>query len=217
MAVVRPLEQHIEEIGQLVRELYCQAIRRHSANKLYGARPMAAWDGGIDGMGRKHTSVWPRIAKLLTGLSADPFAYVASQFQAFQAGKPPAPNQLLSQQAVDRWRLYAQQADIGVAQQLARDIEAVQAHAAPYLGSGRSEADAVRIALGNSTTNGASPLYRYCLSLRLGMRDVADFFYRAALLQYLCRQAAYDAAWVEFVPLELKAAADQLRQQPALL
>lgn len=203
----------LSRLAAVAREAYCAVMRVRSKNANYGREYMPTWDGGVDAMGRDRNAVWPAVARTLINESADPYLYMEAQFAEATSPHPIRPNQLAGAQAVQRWRQYQAAATARLVAQRLREDAAVEADLLPYTSHGLPFERALTLALGNTTTNCASPLFRYCLAYRAGLEAVALFFYESALLQYVFQQAPYDAAWGDILPQPLYQAGKALKQQ----
>ena len=197
-------------LAALAREVYMTVARQWLGKPDYGREPMPRWDGGTDKFGTRHKPIWPKIAKVLLQEAADPWMYMQAQFAAI--GREIRPNFLYGKAALRNWEQFKAGTAERVEQQLHNDREAVEAHLLPYTQHGMAFPRALALALGNTTTNSASRLYRYCLAVRNDLPAVAAFFYESALLQYLYQQEPYDAAWGPLLPTPLREFATHTRQ-----
>jgi len=202
-----------DQLAAIARTAYCLAMREHSQDPTYGNKHMPQWDGGLTAMGTYRKPVWPAVAQTLLVESADPYLYMAAQFTENKATHQIRPNQLSGPQAIARWRDYQANAPERLRQQRVRELASVESHVLPYTQKGLSFERAMALALGNTTTNCATPLLRHSLADRAGLLDVARFFYDAALLQYLFQQAPYDAAWGDILSVSLCQAGRDLKQR----
>lgn len=201
-----------EAMPLYIRRIYILSYRVHQGSEEYGKQPMPQWDGGEDQFGRRHNAIWPKIARRIVELGADPVAFVQAQFWAQKDGRPPAPTYLLSTEAATRYQKFQQEAREEVRRSYDADLFSVKRFFLPIMQRlNWDQARATRYALFNVTQVFATALFRYCLATSEGLTDVAEYFHNTALLQYVFQREIYDAAWGDKIPAGLRHEGDDLR------
>lgn len=197
--------QRIDKLAELIRELFCSMVRDFTTSADYGKEKMPNWDGGKDRWGKNHRPVWPRLAKHILRLQADPMAYLKAQFNYATPGRSPAPNTLMSDRAVARYHNYIADAKELLARDLRFDVKSVKTRAKLLEhGLNWDFAKAMRDALQTHGSVYASALARYCMAVEYEFEDLAQVFYDEALIQYLFQKQFYDAAWAGCIPSQLR-------------
>lgn len=173
--------------------------RATGAASRYGERPSPRWDGGVDEAGRRHGSVWPRVARAARQCGAPLREFLAAQFR--DGSEAPWPNQCHGAEAARR---YGARRD-GVAARAAARLVAEHRQflcecAREKLLFGGSEGAAAARAIWNPRA-ALSPLYRYCVARRVGDEALAERFREEAALQCLVGGAdGYRKGWAEMLP-----------------
>lgn len=204
----RPITLSMDEVAALVRALYCAEYRRMSpAAANYGEVRIPRWDGGEDpNTGRVYQPVWPKIATFLMTRNIEPGAYIAVQFAHRRGLTPPAPNTLISANAIQRWEAHAK-LELPILtgewrrQQTALEMrlrELRQTH--PQA----SEQQILVTAIHDQHVVDVSALFRYCAAMHYGLPQVAERYAAAALNQYLMQRRQYDAVAGAAIPDVLK-------------
>jgi hypothetical protein len=214
----RPLPTCSEAIvDRLAKEIRWQYIERRRAYETIINRkesryePGVYWDGGETSKGHRRSSIWKRIAKFCLRNKVDHFDYVQHIFTSPAAYRAPQPNQLLG----DNYLRSFQKACCGVGNrsrlrhireayewQLSRlqekiyDWEDVVEHDTERT---YSAASIQRAILGDNEL-GLTPLFRFCLAMKQGLEDVADYYYGSAILQYLRFPREYRKVWGDMIP-----------------
>jgi len=216
-AVVPPVsvvDEHIDKMASYVRSIFVVCFREATNNPDYGRAAMADWDGGTNRFGKKCSNIWPKIARTIVEVGADPVDYVQAQFWARQGMKAPAPNYLHSPEAIERWENYREPALAQVERQLIADENSVTRSVTSLAhGMGWDHNRALTYTLKNTQMVQATALFRYCKAWSSGLNNISAYFQAAALVQYVFRQALYDAAWGDFVPESLRQDAVDLRSR----
>lgn len=197
-------------LADAVRLIYVMAVRQHRGDMDYGKQPMATWDGGVDAWGRTHRPIWPRLARFMMAHEVDPATYIYAQFS--YAPRMPLPNQLMNDDALQRYRQFKEHRVETLRQLWERSLVAVQCEVRPLVEIGHwPYHQALRYALANTRTVSAPAIFRVCLAASEGLTDVVEFFYPAAMADYVFQQTDYDTAWGERIPASLQVEAKQLR------
>lgn len=207
------LDDPAVRLGEAVREVYIQSRRMVCNQPNFGDKRMPRYDGGVDAQGRRHKSVWPRVAATIISIGADPFIYIKAQFRSVRIDKPPLPNQLYGESAVAKFRLLEHDS-----KQILRD--ALQSQTLSVHGTRVSVetalqwpfSRALRYALNNLGRVTATPLLRYCLAKEYEFEDIADSFHLSALIQYTFQRKHYDDVWGSIIPSSLKTEGASLAQ-----
>lgn len=214
-----PTDVALSGMDKVIRQAYILAYCELTQKWDYGQEPMSHWDGGVDRFGKRHKSVWPRIARLVLTVDADPLQYVLSQFCGADPRRPPLPNTLLGEAAQTRYRTYCLGSDERMARQLQYEMLSVNACFLPLCQSGWESVRAMRYALCNSDVVTASKLLRYCVAVRESLPDIAERFHADALTQYVFQNKAYDRTWIlqgeqtSFIPVNLREEGAALRRR----
>ena len=200
-------------VGQ-VRQIYMSLYRRFKNAPTYGDEPIARFDGGTDRFGTNCTAVWPRIARHIADMGADPVLYMQAQFYGRATDIVPLPNTLCNVRATERYEAYARNSRERVCNRLKHDLDSIQAYMLTLATVGDvSAVEAMRIALFNVARVTATPLSRYCVAMREGIEDVADYYFRRALLQDVFQKDVYDSIMAGMLPESLRDEATMLRAQ----
>lgn len=206
-------------LASMVRSLYCISHRQFTGSSDYGVNPMPQWDGGTgeNAYGRRNNSqpIWPRIAETILRVGADPVDFIRAQFHGRDNVRPPAPNQCLGETAIQVWRTFS--IDRRPLDECRREIEndrrSFNGVILAYTKNARWPAEkALRLALGDSTVNYATPLFRYCAAVAGGQADFADFYFERALLQLLFKTDAYLEVYGNIIPGTLRLAVNEFRE-----
>jgi hypothetical protein len=204
-------ETIIDSLEDKVRACYIAVKRKVSGNLEYGKQGMERWDGGQDKNGRLHKPVWPKLAKHIVNLGADPAQYIQAQFNNARKDRLPLPNQLMSPRAVSCWERHTRDAPKALADRLEREMAAI-------FGSTRTLCDslkwpltrALRYSLLDVKGVAASVFVRYCCAVETGYDDIADTFRERAVVDYVFQRSLYDRVWSENIPASVKEEANAM-------
>jgi hypothetical protein len=201
-------------MADAVRTYYILEHRRHVESRqgggpcTYGCRPLPRWDGGTDADGRSYGKpVWFEIVRYALAHAISPILLVRGTFRAWNSPTPPRPNQFTNALSLQRARLLAEQPAVLGANLKMEDHRFKAATMIHQVYDKMDVEAAARRALHDPTTD-LSPLYRYCVGTLGGADDVADRFRQQAFQIYVFDRDAYDAAWADRIPRELREAAD---------
>lgn len=203
------------------RIAYCQERSRYeslAAAAPVEYRPPTLYDGTADTttedglvLQRGRSSIWKRLGIVLKAEAADPFAYMAAQFDAKLAKYAPEPHMMAVPSAIQHWRAFREKAAGRARDELRLDAAAVSAAIAQHRAGGADRRTAAVRALVAVEVE-ASPLCRYCSAVAFGLDDPADVYRRVAdtfrgraLAQYRRRRSAYREAWAGYLPPGLDA------------
>jgi len=193
--------ERIDALPGMIRDTFCAMVREFTGDDSYGVKAMPAWDGGKDRWGKNHKPVWPKIAKHIVQIQANPIDYLKAQFNYASPGRQPAPNTLTHDNAVKKYDQYMVNIDEKLKRKLELDVESVKNRATLVQhGLGWDFTRALRDALLTHGTVYASPLARYCLATEYEFKDIAARYYNQALVQYVFQKKFYDAAWAGVIP-----------------
>jgi hypothetical protein len=203
----------MEVIAAQVRELYCILYRKYNPRAAnYGRGEMPQWDGGRDQFGGRHKPIWPAIAALLVREQFNPATYLQVQFQETNGRASPRPPQLLSNEAVGRYRAYLLRADEILKKDLERGAQHFNRRLHQLATARGTQEQKIITALMDEVTVQACVLYRYCVAAKFNITLAMQRYYAAALQQYLFQADLYDRAWgTEIIPDQLRQEAQRLR------
>lgn len=203
--------------AQDLRHYYILQYRRYvevngGGRSNYGQNPMPRWDGGVDAAGKKHRPIWYGIVQFAMDNGISPYTLVRETFRAWRSTTPPFPNMFTNPAALAR----ARQA-VGSYRTTRDDLRLAhltfrEATTTNHLVYGLDMERAAVRAL-HDPYNGLSALYRYCLGVKGEAADVADRFRDVAFREYILDKQAYDAAWGDLIPAELRRAGDRFYRE----
>jgi hypothetical protein len=207
-------ERDLYEMANAVRTYYILEHRRHVESRqgggpcTYGCRPMPQWDGGVAADGKVYAKpVWFGIVRYALTHEVNPILMIRATFREWRSPKPPLPNQFANPLGLRRARIHTEPPAV-LGANLKMEDHRFKAATTVHQLYDRMDVDAAaRRALHDPTTD-LSPLYRYCVGLLGGADDVAERFAREAFRIYVFDRSAYDAAWGDRIPAELREAAD---------
>jgi hypothetical protein len=202
------------DLANAVRTYYIMEHRRHVESRqgggpcTYGCKPIPRWDGGTDADGKVYERpVWFDIVRYALSNAISPILLIRGTFREWQSPKPPYPNQFVNPLALRRARMLAESPSL-FGDNLKMEDHRFKAAATIHQRYNGMDVDAAaRRALHDPTTD-LSPLYRYCVARLGGADDVAERFEQEAFRMYVFDREAYDAAWGDRIPQELRKAAD---------
>jgi hypothetical protein len=204
-AAASNLPSGIEAMAEQVRQIYCMICRVLTKRDDFGKEAIPRWDGGRDPYGRHWKSVWPKIAKHLITIQADPLDFIQAQFNGVSPDSLPFPNTFWSEKATNRYRAYMENACETLQRALEFETQAIRAQAIILRdGLDWTNMAAMRQAIVTEHGVHASPLMRFCLADEYGLEDVAALYHDAALLQYVFRRDIYDEVWGKCIPDSLR-------------
>lgn len=197
----------IEADARALRALYVFHRNRWKTARLGvdardGAGPVPAWDGGVDRNGRRHSSVWPKMATAARAAGTIDYVFMEAQFAA--GDRPvPEPNMLHGPAGIARAVEYVATAPREARIRLRSLAETTRAAAARNRTLyGLDPAAALRAAVGDPTV-AAGPLFRYCLCADAGAVDLLPRFRAGALVELVGGFHAYSEGWGRFLPADL--------------
>ncbi len=208
-----PATGQLDEHALLIRATYVEERSVLESRRLGGAfayHVPARYDGlpesaDADGRRRKPVApVWPRLAARFAELRLPPALYMRTVFaQVPLGGHAPEPPQLLSQGYLAAWSKARQALEPGVRRALVSEIDLARVQIAAIAGGGvKTEREAAACVLLNEHL-ALSPLFRYCLALRIGgpwFRRLARRLEPAACTQYEYLRDFYRRHWKEWLP-----------------
>jgi len=215
------VQETLAELARNVREIWIAEKRQYQQSQ--SGQP-STWvpgpqlDGGCSASGRVTTPVWPKLAKFIFENGLHPVFFIRAQFHQC-GGRPPLnPLMLTNDKAVQRYKHFvASKADIKDLV-VARDTQMRAARDAVELNKrfyGPTNIDIYRDVILDNNVD-ITALFRYVLALQCKQQDLANLWHDAALKQYLYEQDAYDLAWGQMVPAQLKQEAMEIRGRVAL-
>jgi hypothetical protein len=201
-------------MADVVRTYYILEHRRHVESRqgggtcTYGMRPLPRWDGGTDSEGRVYDQpVWFKIVRYALANMVNPVLLVRGTFRAWQSTQPPMPNQFTNPLALRRARLLTDPPTV-FGDNLKMEDHRFKAATTVHQLYDKMDVEAAARRTLHDPTAELTPLYRYCVARLGGADDVAERFWREAFQMYIFDRDAYDAAWGDRIPEELRAAAD---------
>jgi hypothetical protein len=207
-------DRDLYEMANAVRTYYILEYRRHVESRqaggpcTYGCRPMPKWDGGVGVDGKVYDKpVWFTIVRYALNNQISPILLVRGTFREWTSPRPPLPNQFANALSLRRARNLADPPTVFSDNLKMEDHRFKSATTVHQLYNNMDIEAAARRALHDPTAD-LSPLYRYCVGRIGGADDVAERFERDAFQMYIFDRNAYDAAWGDRIPKELREAAD---------
>lgn len=211
-AAAMATEDTVRHVAGLVRWIYMSLARSYKGDMTYGEQRIPAWDGGKDKWGTERTEIWPRLARHLLELNADPLLYMRAQFTYMSRARVPVPTTFFNDEAVAKYHRYCTEWPQSLRSQYDLALLSVQGILGPYVTRmGWAYPRALRSVLSNMVQVIASPLFRYCMAANEGLPDVAAAFHDEALGEYVFQKAAYDEQWGDRIPAELRRDAEEIR------
>lgn len=207
----------LDRLAGEVRYLYYDVRREwllargRPADQLPGPNP--TWDGGEDRFGRRHASIWRKVAAFLLEHELDPRVLVRAVFDRAAGGDPPLPTALagrnvLSLMAGFRSReVKLVRADVAAEKQMVASFIVLAQHA------GTSDQETWRKAVLHPDLD--NELVRYVLALSCGQLDLAEGCKPMALREYLRHPGPYDEVLGSELPPSFRE--DALRLKGLLL
>lgn len=215
ITVTPDLTPELARLCQRLRDVYVLECRRRGPGwENYGRYAIPAWDGGVDSFGRNCQSVWPKLARFISQNGFDPVKYIRAQFQAVRADRrPPAPTTMMSEAALDKYRRSLTNCIESLRHDLRNQHYSLRLRLAELsVLRATTPEKYLEMSLGDERNVHASPLFRYCVAASAGIEAVVQYYFSAALSQYVFQQADYDEAWGGVIPYALRVAATELRQ-----
>lgn len=214
----RPPPQLSEaNLGNIIRELYCRLYRQYNPqSKRYGESPLPQWDGGKDRWGANHRPIWPQIAAHCLRHKVDPVIYLHVQFSETVGRPSPTPNQLLAENALNRYQTYLTRSDELLSGDKARSAGHLQRRLLQLEPARGTPEQKLLTALMDEKIVQSCPLFRYCIGFAQRLEAVTSRYHAAALQQYVFQHDLYDRAWgADFIPSPLRQEAVMLRARMA--
>lgn len=207
-----PLSRQLELLAANIRQIYILCRRERSQSNY---TPTEHWDGGVTRWSANRRPIWPSLAAWFLEHGYEPQSYIKAQFWALPADKPPSPNTLMSEAAVERYQCYVRDIVKDLRFRFNYEMSVIRVETLPLRHALRwDHPRALRWALSNTTTVQASALVRYCLANEYAWDDLCARFHDAALLQYVFQRHAIDEAWpAGVVPEPLKEEARVLAER----
>lgn len=203
-------EAALEDLAATVRRIYCMLYGRAKKNPRYGETAMPAWDGGTTPFGARRKAVWPKIARTILQIGADPLEFIHAQFVAVPTAHLPTPNQLLGDPAISKWNEHRESVRQKLQDSTRSDFTQINLLVIPAMTVLKmSQYDATEYAI---TTNnpGISPLSRYCVAAHYSI-PVDNQLINAAMAQYFVQSDEYDSVLPLQLPATFRQAARQLK------
>lgn len=195
-------EQAIEELADQIRELWIsehQNYVRHKTHHICTYNPGPRWDGGRTADGKRHESIWLKIAQRVYDHGLDWKVLVLAMFEYHKLSTPPPPNLVFAKQGSQRYFSYQNKNAGDMLLDLRVQVDEFErAYYQARLFFDQTK-DAVEYVLNNKTL-GLSALFRYCVAYREGLLTIADDWKADALRMYFGRKNDYDEAWTGCIP-----------------
>ena len=206
-------------MANAVRTYYILEHRRYVESKqgggpcTYGMRPLPRWDGGVDAERRVYERpIWLDIVSYALSNKVNPIMLVRGTFRAWDSPMPPDPNQFANPLGLRRARLITDPPTVFSDNLKMEDHRFKAATTVHQLYDHMDVDAAARRALHDPMTD-LSALFRYCVGVIGGADDVAERFRHEAFLMYVFDRDAYDKAWGDRIPQELRDAADHFYRE----
>jgi hypothetical protein len=196
-----------DELGDYIRDVWIREWRRHYQRRTgrpTNYEPGPLWDGKETPGGRRKSPVWPRIADLARSNNLDSDVFVRAFFHDRSYSRP-APNMLLSPDAMQRYYLYLGNRDETAEQNLRLQVTAFEHayyRASLSYGPGKETVERVlrdpRVAM--------TSLFRYAIACREDIPEHVGLWFTSAVKQYLENSTTYDQVWGDCVPEAIRTA-----------
>lgn len=217
----------VQNLANLIRTIWIKERRRRE-EQLTGKPSRYAlndslprFDGGEDSAGRTHQNFWPRAASYCVAHGLNPQRWARFALSSFQATHSKSdrrrfadPFVLVSDTVREGYDDYSKElperfrAELD-SQSTTAMLRFRQRARCKELGYTRDES-LTSVLLDLSLP--LSALFRYSAAQDGGLPDVATHFFDAALSQYFFEKELYDDVWAEYVPTEMKQAADAAKK-----
>ena len=195
-----PEESSISPEGLLIRQVYCDNMRRCQGKKNYGAYLIPQYDGGVSQSGRKYeNNVWDKIANVLRENQIDAEEYIEYVFNTQRSINNP--HTLISSDLINRFKQIIQ----GETKPSTWEFEESKLLAEITLSNSIIEdhVEALKRVLLNDLIY-VSPLVRYCFGCRSGANFIVESLEPAALKQYRKHRFFYERYYKDKIPQELR-------------
>ena len=217
----------IERIAKEIRQQYIRRRREHETactGKQSHYLPGPHWDGGVNRKGHKRSNIWKRVAVFCIKHGLDHFSYLHQVFVNPPSRRAPQPNQLLSERMLNEYRSdTCEDGQQERADYIRRAFEAERIRLQDRLDDwadiveyceGKQEYTEREIqrSILSDDNLGLTPLLRFCLAIREKHDDIAEYYYGAAILQYLRFPEAYKTVWGSMIPKWFHSAARRCRK-----
>jgi hypothetical protein len=208
-------DQVLVEIAARLRAAYFRERHRFqrpdATGPSYGDGHTPHWDGGVTSTGRKVAPVWPKLAAHVVAHGCDPDQYIVAQFSNRRSGRAPGPAELLSPEAVFRYREFVGpgetarirarlEAEARTFDQARFDLAKTAPHA--------SETQVIRTILVDDGLR-LSAMFRCLMAVAAGQPDLCLTFAAAAAVDYLPRRDAYEEVLGPRIPPAVRETASQ--------
>lgn len=204
------LAQTVRAAYGLTRSLYETAKAGspvvYKIPKRYDGKPPTETDDGVC-IDRGYPPVWSNLAKRFFELAVDPEAYISVQFDGRDIShRPPEPNQLFSNQCLQRWEKakHTKAAEIKTLLDVNRQTFE---QSVKYLEQQGVDKLAAVIKTLTSFDLSLSYLFRYCYAYRaykattlLPFKEIAKAFKHKAAVQFHFFKNEYLKHWAELLP-----------------
>jgi len=211
------VQDPIEEFAARVREAYVSRRRAlvstlEGVPSTYGMQRMPKWDGGEDSSGRRHTSIWVRIALML--LEANCFDAEGYVNFVMEGGVLVEPNWLLSRQRLRNYMINL----VGTKSQRQREYAAELEQFVAAVNTTRcwfpdkTDQELWEHVLLSQPRWHLSALFCYATALSFGARYIADIYEDLALKQFMQDPNGYVTGWGEQLPEEIVQRAEAYRR-----
>lgn len=219
-AILRRIAKEIRSLYIGRRRAYEQATTGRESQYLPGEH----WDGGVNRQGHNRSSIWLKIAVFCVEHGLDHLDYVQQVFIDPPCRRAPQPNQLLSQRILGsyRWdkcgdneaarleyiRNAFEEEKLRLDERLFEWVDIVESITEQKF----NKREVQRAILGDDNL-GLTPLFRFCLAIQQQQDDIAEYYYGAAILQYLRFPDEYQVIWGDLLPAWFHKPACSLRRK----
>ena len=163
------------------------------------------WDGGRDpALGKIYQPFWPRLIAACRANGVDPAEYLVWRHSVWNNGTPWGPAE------IERNFLFTQFMKRQSSEELARvnfvtmQNQLKQSWFKYKTVFGYSDSAAYKAALNSGQREQMTQLFIYASALRLGLREVAERAYAAAVYEYALDRATLDRVWGDLIPADFR-------------
>lgn len=210
----------ISELEQQVREQYFVECKLHMNKNSVGgeypdpARSSAFLDGGRDGRGVNHNSLWKSIVSFAAKHGMDPLMLVTAVFATHNRATLPLPSMFTGRSAIEAYNYYQKEHAIDVEYEFSAFRNSVKYNYWLMEQTMRDTTpeELLRLVIVDPGLN-CGALFRYCLALETKQEDIAIRYRHSALLEYITNIHEYDKILRNQLPEDFKLAGRNLREK----
>jgi hypothetical protein len=181
----------------------------------FGSRLAPRWDGGVASDGKTYKPIWFAVVRAALEADVSVDDLIGAAFDSWTSPQPPWPTHLLSAEVVARAAENRGEAVRRVRDALAIQVESFDTEISVICRRQRcTSEEAAHRALMDPILE-LSAVFRYCAAVAAGDEVVAGRWRDLAFRQYVFRAAAYDTAWGDLIPREMRERASRIREVQA--